>query len=95
MAADFEALLDVYPVTPYLDTRDSFVRWMHFIHNKINEKLEKPHMSLHEFFRQYYQEYKEERYKKLEVTQFSRVYLHGAVLLLLVSTIYYFYFRGS
>ena len=37
-AADFSKLLDEYPVSPYLDSRDSFVRWMHFIHNKINEK---------------------------------------------------------
>ena len=47
-----------YPITPYLDNRDSFVRWMHFIHNKINEKLEKPTISLNEFFVKYYDAYK-------------------------------------
>ena len=31
----FAELLDKYPVTPYLDSRQSFVRWMHFIHNKV------------------------------------------------------------
>ena len=31
----FSNLLDKYPVTPYLDTRESFKRWMNFIHNKI------------------------------------------------------------
>ena len=31
----FSRLLDKYPVTPYLDSRDSFVRWTHFMHNKI------------------------------------------------------------
>ena len=35
-ATDFSKLLDEYPLTPYLDSRESFVRWMHFIHNKIN-----------------------------------------------------------
>ena len=42
----FSQLLDKYPVTPYLDNRDSFVRWMHFIHNKINIRLGKQELSL-------------------------------------------------
>jgi hypothetical protein len=36
MGNDFSKLLDEYPVTAYLDSRDSLIRWMHFIHNKIN-----------------------------------------------------------
>jgi hypothetical protein len=35
----FSNLLDKYPVSPYLDSRDAFIRWGHFIHNKINEKF--------------------------------------------------------
>lgn len=31
----FAELLDKYPVTPYLDSRESFMKWMHFIHNKV------------------------------------------------------------
>jgi hypothetical protein len=50
ISGEFSKLIDKYPITPYLDNRDSFVRWMHFIHNKINEKLEKPQISLNEFF---------------------------------------------
>ena len=34
-------LLDKYPVTPYLDNRDSFVRWMNFIQNKVNVNIGK------------------------------------------------------
>ena len=33
---NFILFLDRYPVTPYLDSRESFIKWMHFIHNKIN-----------------------------------------------------------
>ena len=40
ISKELEKLIDNYPITPYLDNRDSFVRWTHFIHNKINEKLE-------------------------------------------------------
>ena len=36
MANHFNKLLDQFPVTPYLDSRESFIKWMYFIHNQIN-----------------------------------------------------------
>ena len=57
-ASEFVKLLDKYPVQPYLDSRDSFVRWMHFIHNKVNERLEKPKITLTDFYSNYYEHYK-------------------------------------
>ena len=41
----FASLLDRYPVTSYLDSRASLVRWTRFIHNKVNEKLGKSTLS--------------------------------------------------
>ena len=38
---DFSKLLDKYPVTPYLDSRDSLMKWVNFIHNRVNIKLGK------------------------------------------------------
>ena len=38
---DFSKMLDNYPLTPYLENRDSFIRWMHFIHNRVNLSLDK------------------------------------------------------
>jgi len=66
ISTDFSALLDEYPVTPYLDSKDSLIRWMHFIHNKINVRLEKPTISLHSFYKKYYESYKprETKYKE-------------------------------
>ena len=46
MGDEFAKLLDKYPVTPYLDCRESFMRWVHFIHNKINATLGKDEISL-------------------------------------------------
>ena len=43
---DFMQLIDTYPVTPYLDNRDSFLRWVHFIHNRVNITLGKEEISL-------------------------------------------------
>ena len=41
----FSHLLDKYPITPYLCSKESVVRWMHFIHNKIKVLLEKQEIS--------------------------------------------------
>ena len=43
MGADFARLLDEYPVTPYLVNRESFMRWVNFIHNRYNSfQTDKP-----------------------------------------------------
>jgi len=54
----FSELLDKYPVTPYLDTKEAFVRWMNFIHNKINIMLGKNEVSLRLALDKYRNEYK-------------------------------------
>jgi hypothetical protein len=62
----FSKMLDKYPVTPYLDSQASFVKWMHFIHNKYNVALEKPEISMDEAIIQYYELYKPKAVKEEE-----------------------------
>ena len=47
MGDKFSVLLDKYPVSPYLCSRESFMRWAHYIHNKINRTLGKEEISLY------------------------------------------------
>ena len=74
MGNSFVELLDKYPVKPYLDSRKAFMKWNHFIINKINEKLELPQESFYEGLESYYNEYKpketliEEQLKKKKKT---------------------------
>lgn len=42
----FRKLLDLYPVSPYLDTKEDLVGWMHALHNRMNTILDKPTLSL-------------------------------------------------
>lgn len=58
MGNNFSILLDKFPVTPYLDSRESFQKWMHFIHNKVNEQLGLPELSFSEAIDKYYHNYK-------------------------------------
>lgn len=88
---DMEQLLEQYPVTPYLDNRESFVRWMHFIHNKINEKLEKPTMTLSDFYVQYYQAYQTADERWLQAFKWREKAVYVATLISLGGLIYYLY----
>jgi hypothetical protein len=91
IATHFSKLIDEYPVTPYLDTRDSFIRWMHFIHNKINQKLEKPKITLEQFYQVYYEAYKPKDVKWREFYQLRSKIVYLVLLLSMVGVIYYFF----
>lgn len=54
----FSKMLDKYPVTPYLDSRESFMKWVHFIHNKMNVALGKQSITMEEAMSRYYDKYK-------------------------------------
>lgn len=50
--------LDQYPVTPYLEDRDGFMKWNHFIQNKVNSSLGLSEKTTAEAMQEYYNEYK-------------------------------------
>ena len=54
----FSRLLDKYPVSPYLDNRESFIRWVVFIHNKVNYMLGKEEISFSAALENYLAEYR-------------------------------------
>jgi len=91
IATQFSELLEQYPITPYLDNRESFVRWTWFIHNKINEKLEKPKISMEEFYTKYYENYKpnDEKYRDFYKLRSKLIYF--AIVLLILGLIYFCY----
>ncbi len=91
ISSDFSKLIEKYPITPYLDNRDSFVRWMHFIHNKINERLEKPQISLNEFFFNYYDEYKSHDDKLAKYYKIREKVIYVGIILGISGVIYYLY----
>ena len=91
ISSEFSKLLDLYPITPYLDNRDSFIRWMHFIHNKINKKLEKPQISLSDFFIKYYNDYKTENEKMILFYKIREKVIYFIILISIIVLIYYLY----
>jgi hypothetical protein len=91
MGDKFSQLIDKYPVTPYLDNRDSFVRWVNFIHNKINVMIGKEEITLLEALDRYrYQyTYRNEITCKPFFTK-PRIFF-GVTIIFLIIFIYLFY----
>ena len=80
------------PLTPYLDSRESMIKWVHFIHNKINVYLGKPELTYYEAMDKYYQNYKLKDVKMREERTNKHKYIYGGAVILLVSLIIYLYF---
>lgn len=91
ISTEFSKLIDQYPITPYLDNRESLIRWMHFIHNKINQKLEKPELSLNDFYINYYNNYKPIIVKNLEFNKLLGKFIYLILILCFTGAIYYLY----
>ena len=84
ISAEFEELIDYYPVTPYLDSRESFVKWIHFIHNKVNLKLKKPQISYDDALKQYYSNYIPKNDKLLKIKRYKKYAMQIIMLLILL-----------
>ena len=87
----FSKFLDEFPVTPYLDSRESFIKWIYFIHNKINISLDLPEISLEESFRIYFKNYE----SKIDINKknlIKKKYIYYTILIvLLIIVLFYLY----
>jgi len=87
----FSELLDKYPVAPYLDNRESLVKWVHFIHNKINHLICKEEISYTEAFERYLEEYLPKPIYLSEKIKVSKYYIFIAFILLCLLMIYIYW----
>lgn len=87
----FSNYLDKYPVSPYLVSRESFVKWMHFIHNKINVSINKPEISLISGLNKYRSLYKPKPILYFENINLRKHYLFAITIIILFIIIYWFY----
>ena len=85
---EFVILLNKYPLIPYLDSSNTFSKWVHFIHNRINEKLNKPIISYNEFLMNYEKMYITKQDKTMEKYKKRQFYYILLLLLLIILIIY-------
>jgi len=84
----FQKLLDLHPIKTYLDNKKSLIKWVHFIHNKINVMLDKPQITIEEYYNEFYKKYEKKPTKRFIRTKKYVVFL--VLTLLLICTIIYF-----
>jgi len=88
---NFSKFLDKYPVTPYLESRQSLVRWTHFIHNKINKALNLPTLTMEQAMSSYYESYKPREVKDLEQRRRREKYVFAGFVVLVITAAAYLY----
>ena len=91
MGNSFSRLLYKYPVTPYLDSRESFIKWMYYIHNQVNISLNKPEITLSESLKTYHKLYetKEEKIKNKLIEREKYIYIGVIISLFIISITLY------
>lgn len=86
----FSNLLDKYPVSPYLDNRESFVRWVFFIHNKINVILSKPEITFEEAIQKYQENYTPKNINIFEKYKTKENIVNLTIIILIIFIIFIF-----
>jgi hypothetical protein len=87
----FSRLLDRYPVSPYLDNRESFTKWVHFIHNKVNVELGKEEITYEAALEQYFNEYLPKPIYLSDKIKVSKYYIFIFFVLFCLFLIYVYY----
>jgi len=87
----FSELLDKYPVSPYLDNKDSFVKWIHFIHNKINVMIGKEEISQQRALDDYLSLYLPKPVYSYEKIKLNQHYIFIIFICLCFLLIYFYY----
>lgn len=87
----FSKMIDAHPVTPYLDSRDSFIRWVHYIHNKVNIFVGKKEISFLESLEKFKAEYKPKSVSLSEKIHMNRKYIYIFLIFLFLFLIYCYY----
>ena len=85
----FASLLDQYPIQPYLNTRHSFMKWVHFIHNKINSNLDKPEISFFDSLELYYKHYEPKEIVHKKKYKNRKRYIEISIVIALILIIIY------
>lgn len=88
---NFSRLMDKYPVTPYMDHKSDFQKWVHFIHNQVNKQLGKPQISLQQAYNDYAYHYKPSYVK---ITDTFRIKRHHLFMVVIAGMIGLLYMKG-
>jgi hypothetical protein len=87
ISSEFQKLLNLYPIKTYLDDKKSLIKWVHFIHNKINKKLEKPQIDIDTYYINHYKKYE----KKTKPSKIKKYITFLIIVTLMISLGFIYY----
>lgn len=92
---NFVKILDEFPITPYLDSRLSFLKWVNFIGNKLNGCMDLPHEELYECLENYYNNYKPKEIVEKEQSEKRKKYINFSIFILILGSSIYLYTKKN
>jgi len=78
-----------YPITPYLDSRESFMLWINFIHNRFNVYLGKKQITVFEGIDRYLAKYSPEKLIKYDTILYKKHIIYSIIIILLLGIGYW------
>ena len=88
---NFLELLDKYPVTPYLSSRMSFMKWVHFIFNKIYKNNNMKTDDLQTSLEKYYDKYKPTQEQNKDYYNLKRKVIQISFIVSVIALVAYLY----
>lgn len=79
----FSKILKKYPLSPYLDTKESLIRWINFVRNKTNNIYELPEMTESDYLKDYYDHFKDKRELQREM-RMKKYFTLTAIMIILI-----------
>lgn len=95
LGKNFIKLLNEYPVSPYLKTRESFMRWVNFIINKINKSMKWEQITFYDSLEEYYNNYKPQEVLKREKFKKRKQYIQLAFVIIFILTVVYMFQKNK
>ena len=84
ISKSFSEMIIKYPVTPYLDDRESMIKWVHFIHNRHNVMLGKKTITLERALKEYNLHYQSTfDYYRNYRSQYKNIIMVGFVVMII------------
>lgn len=87
---EFAKILDQYPVTPYLSSRGSFIKWIHFIINKISASMDWEQEDMYDSLEKYYECYKPKELINRNKYKRKKQYIMVGILGFIILSIFWF-----
>ena len=91
MGNDFIKMIDNYPVSPYLESRLSFMKWVHYIFNKIYKNNNMKTDDLQTSLEKYYDKYKPTQEQNKDYFNLKRKVIQISFIVSVIALVVYLY----